>query len=347
MKKKLSRLVLISLLSVAAACTGPSGSTVKNRNTPVASDTIGKTETGKGKNVRKTVDSTQYYRLLDRIANGDTTGLWPVQNQPLPLEGALLPYNRIVAYYGNLYSKAMGVLGEHPPREMWNRLLKEVEAWKKADPGTPALPAIHYIASVAQPHPTKDGGYRFRMPDRQVDSAAAIAKMHNALLFLDIQVGHSTVEKELPAFEKYLLLPHVHAGIDPEFSMKDGAVPGRKIGTYDARDVNFASEYLAGLVRKHNLPPKILVVHRFTRKMLTNYQNIVLRPEVQIVIDMDGFGRPELKYHTYENFIRKEPVQFTGFKLFYKNDTKQPPHHMLTPGELLKLSPQPVYIQFQ
>ena len=115
----------------------------------------------------------------------------------------------------------------------------------------------------------------------------------------------------------------------------------------DAEDVNFASEYLAKLVREHNLPPKILVVHRFTRGMLTNYNNIELRPEVQIVIDMDGFGRPELKYSTYDRFIRPEPVQFTGFKLFYKNDTKQSPNHLLTPEELMKLKPRPVYIQFQ
>lgn len=293
------------------------------------------------------VDEADYVQRTIKNANGDTTGLWPVQNQPIPLEGAILPYKRVVAYYGNLYSKKMGALGEYPPKEMWERLNKEVEAWNAADPETPAIPAVHYIASVAQSQPMSDGGYRFRMPVSQIDSAMSIAQMHDALLFLDLQVGHSTVNKEVPIYEKYLLLPHVHLGIDPEFSMKDGSIPGKKIGTFDAEDVNFASEYLAKLVKEHNLPPKILVVHRFTKGMLTNYKNIKLRPEVQIVIDMDGFGRPELKYSTYSRFIRPEPVQFTGFKLFYKNDTKQSPNHMLTPEELLKLSPQPVYIQYQ
>lgn len=336
--------LFLSALFILSCNSGKTESKNTSENDSTKIETTAQPEVNKK---RQPVDETEYLQLMTKNANGDTTGLWPVQNQPIPLEGAILPYKRVVAYYGNLYSKNMGVLGEYPPEEMWRRLHKEVDAWNAADPETPVVPAIHYIASVAQPHPANDGGYRFRMPDKQIDSAMNIAKMHDAILFLDLQVGHSTVNKEIPAFEKYLLLPHVHLGIDPEFSMKDGSIPGKKIGTFDAEDINFASEYLAKLVRENNLPPKILVVHRFTQGMITNYKNIKLHPEVQIVIDMDGFGRPELKYSTFERFVRKEPVQFVGFKLFYKNDTKQSPNHMLTPEELLKLSPQPVYIQYQ
>lgn len=334
------------LLFGMTACDGKSDSQSKNENdsTTVVSE---KAEDQEVSDVRKPIDQAEYDSLLLHIANGDTTGLWPVPNQPAPLEGAVLPYKRVVAYYGNLYSKQMGALGEYPPDEMWRRLDKEVDAWNAADPETPAVPAIHYIAVVAQGSPWSDGKYRYRMPEHQIDSALAIAKMRDALVFLDVQVGLSTVEQEIPQLEKYLLMPHVHLGIDPEFSMKDGTPPGKKIGTFDAEDINFCSEYLANLVQENNLPPKMLIVHRFTQGMLTNYKNIVLRPEVQIVIDMDGFGRPELKYSTYDRFIRPEPVQFTGFKLFYKNDTKQSPNHMLTPEELLKLQPRPVYIQFQ
>jgi hypothetical protein len=155
------------------------------------------------------------------------------------------------------------------------------------------------------------------------------------------------VKDEITVLEKYLKMPHVHLGIDPEFSMKDGSIPGKRIGTYDAEDINIVTEYLAKLARDHNLPPKILVVHRFTQGMVTNYKNIKLRPEVQIVMDMDGWGAPQLKYSTYERYIRKEPVQFTGFKLFYKNDLKRPPHRLLTPQEVMNLKPRPIYIQYQ
>ena len=241
----------------------------------------------------------------------------------------------------------MGILGELPPREMIAKLKGEVKAWEKADPKTPVQPALHYIAVVAQGDGGKDGKYRYRMPFKQIDSVLTLAKMAKAIVFLDVQVSLSNIQTELPLLEKYLIMPHVHFGMDPEFSMKDGSKPGKKIGTYDATDVNFASNYLAGLVKKYNLPPKILIVHRFTRKMVTNYKNIKLRPEVQVVMDMDGWGEPELKLGTYRNHIFPEPVQFTGFKLFYKNDLKKAPHRMLTPAELLKYKPQPIYIQYQ
>lgn len=293
------------------------------------------------------VDTTAYNKLLVTLANGDTTGRWPVKGLPYPMKGALLPYKRIVAYYGNLYSSRMGVLGEYKPDTLWKMLHGEMEKWKMADPSTPVIPAIHYIAVVAQGNPGKDGKYRMRMPSHQMDSALAIAKMGDAIVFLDVQVALSSLQAEVPLLEKYLKMPHVHLAIDPEFSMKNGSLPGKKIGTFDAQDVNFCVDYLRNLVTKYNLPPKILIVHRFTQGMVTNYKKIKTYPEVQLLINMDGWGAPVLKYSTYSRYIFREPVQFTGFKLFYKNDLKRPPNRMLTPQELIKLTPKPIYIQYQ
>ncbi|MBC7745106.1 MAG: hypothetical protein H7096_08390 [Flavobacterium sp.] len=298
-------------------------------------------------NIYTPVDTAKYNLKLKELANGDTTGKWPVKNQPYPIQGAILPFKRIVVYYGNLYSKKMGALGEYAPKEMWSRLNGEVKRWEKADPKTPVQVGIHYIASVASGTPGKDGMYINRMPDKQIDSAITIAKMHNAIVFLDLQVSLSSIQKELPRIEKYLKLPNVHLGVDPEFSMKTGARPGSKIGTYDAADLNFCTEYLAKLVKENKLPAKVFVVHRFTQKMVTNASKIKLRPEVQIVMHMDGWGEPELKKGTYRHFIYSEPVQFTGFKLFYKNDLKKAPKRLMTPDELLKLKPRPIYIQYQ
>lgn len=293
------------------------------------------------------IDTADYNRRIKFLANGDTTGRWPVKNQPYPLPGAILPFKRVVVYYGNMHSKKMGALGEYPPKEMWSRLNAEIKKWEKADPKTPVQAGIHYIARVASGSPGKDGSYINRMPEKQIDSALTIAKMHNAILFLDIQVGLSTIRKELPQLEKYLKMPQVHLGIDPEFSMKGGDKPGRKIGTYDAEDVNYCTEYLAKLVRENHLPPKIFTLHRFTKKMVTNYEKIKLHREVQFVMHMDGWGEPDLKLGTYRYFIRDNPVQFTGFKLFYKNDIKKAPNHLMTPEELMKLKPIPIYIQYQ
>ena len=81
--------------------------------------------------------------------------------------------------------------------------------------------------------------------------------------------------------------------------------------------------------------------------MVTNYKLIKTVPEVQIVMDMDGWGPKDSKLGSYIKYIYKEPVQFTGFKLFYKNDLWAPSTGMMTPEEILKLTPAPIYIQYQ
>lgn len=272
--------------------------------------------------------------------------IWPVKTV-YPNAGAILPFNRIIAYYGNLYSTKMGALGQYPEAEMLQRLDVEVKKWEEADPSTPVIPALHYIAVVAQGSAGKDGKWRSRMPDSEIDKVLAMAAKINAIVFLDIQPGFSTIQEELPRFEKYWKLPNVHLGMDAEFSMKGTHPPGKVVGTHDAADYNFAALYLAKLVKENNLPPKVLVVHRYTQKMVTNYKNIKPLPEVQIVMHMDGWGGGAKKIGTYRNFIYPEPVQFTGFKLFYKNDLWPPSDAMLTPKELLTLNPRPIYIQYQ
>ena len=292
------------------------------------------------------VDTALYNKHIQHLINGDSSGKWPVKDV-YPLAGAILPFNRIIAFYGNLYSKQMGILGELPPKQMLEKLKGEVKKWQAADTTINVIPALHYIAVTAQQYGGKNNTYRLRMPFHQIDSVINMAKQIDALVFLDIQVALSTLQKEVPELEKYLMMPNVHFGIDPEFSMKGGQAPGKAVGSFDANDINYVSGYLASLVKKYNLPPKIFVIHRFTQAMVKNTQDIKLRPEVQIVMHMDGWGHPARKFNTYRQFIYKEPVQFTGFKIFYKNDLKEANSRILQPEDLLKLKPQPVYIQYQ
>ena len=168
-----------------------------------------------------TIDTLDFNKRMVALSNNDTTGRWPVK-APYPLPGALLPYNRIIAYYGNLYSTRMGILGELPRKEMLAKLQGEVAKWQAADSTVKTIPALHYIAVTAQGAPGKNNMHRLRMPFKQIDTVISWAKPINALVFLDIQVGHSTVKTEVAELEKYLSMPNVHLGIDPEFSMKNG-----------------------------------------------------------------------------------------------------------------------------
>lgn len=287
---------------------------------------------------------------LTVVENGtpSTPPPWPVTDNPYPNYGALLPFNRIVAYYGNFYSTGMGILGQYRPDEVLRRLRADVEKWKAADPATPVVPAIDYIAVTAQLSPGADRMYRFRMPDTQIQKAIDLAKQVDGIVILEVQSALAPLQGEIERLEPFLKLPQVHLAIDPEFAMRpSGRRPGTVVGTVDAKDVNAAAEYLAKLVREHHLPPKVLVVHRYTRAMVTNADNIAPLPEVQVVMDMDGWGPPSQKIATYQAYIQAYPVQFTGFKLFYRNDIRRAGSRMMTPEEILKLMPSPSFIQYQ
>lgn len=273
--------------------------------------------------------------------------VWPVANMPEPLAGSILPEKRIVAFYGNPLSKKMGILGEVDSAKMLARLDSEVRVWNKADPSHPVQPALHLIAVVASNTPGTSGKYRTRMDSAMIRRVYNWAKMRNALLFLDVQVGTGTLQEELPRLLPWLKNPDVHLAIDPEFSMKGGQVPGTIIGTFDANDVNYASSLLQDLVTKEKLPPKLLVVHRFRRNMLTGYKRIKLDSRVQIVINMDGWGTPAQKVDSYQAYVYKYPVEYTGFKLFYHNDVRLKGSKMMSALDVLALDPKPLYIQYQ
>jgi hypothetical protein len=294
---------------------------------------------------RKMADSIS---LVAAIRAGLKHEGWPVK-APAPLAGAILPHKRIVAYYGNPLSKKMGILGEIPYDAMLAKLDSTVGLWRAADPTMPVQPALHLIVSVAQGQPGKDSMYRQRSDPDLIEKVYGLARSRGAITILDIQAGKSTLQAELPVIEKFLARPDVHVGIDPEFYMhhnREGRIPGSKIGSMTAADVNAVIEYLAAIVTKYHLPPKVLVVHRFTTNMLQDAEQIRLDPRVQVVINMDGWGQPWLKFDTYARCEVAEPVQFTGFKLFYHNDTRKG-DALLSPREVLALRPRPIYIQYQ
>lgn len=256
--------------------------------------------------------------------------------------GGLLPGCRVVSYYGNPLSKKMGILGEIPVDQMLERLEKQAGEWRKADPATPVLPALELVATVAAPEPGPDGKYRNRMPDALIEKVIGWAARRNWLVILDVQIGRSTVREEVERLRPFLSRPHVHLALDPEFDMPRGIRPGKRIGTSDGEDVNVASILLSTIAARGSLPPKLLIVHRFTGGMLTRPGVIRLDPRVQIAVVMDGFGTPALKRKIYRITVKNEPVQHAGIKLFYKNDMP-----MLSPAEALTLEPKPLVVIYQ
>jgi hypothetical protein len=274
---------------------------------------------------------------------------WPTQaagaavHQPTATgvpDGALLPAWRIVAYYGNPLAGILGVLGELPPEQMLARLQAQADAYAAADPTRPVQPALQLIAVMARAGAGNDDRYRARMDPELIDKVAGWAEDRGYLLILDVQLGRSSVAAEVGALEDYLRRPYVHLALDPEFAMAPGQVPGEAIGRLNAATINWAVDYLGELVTAEQLPPKVLIVHRFLPSMVPDPTDIRTDPRVQVVLDMDGFGSPSVKVRKYYDLVAGQPASFAGIKLFYRHDTP-----LLAPEAVLDLDPDVIIYQ--
>jgi hypothetical protein len=259
-----------------------------------------------------------------------------------PAQG-LFADHRIVSFYGNPLAKQMGILGEIPSDQMLAKLKEQIAAYNDKDPSRTFVPALELVTPAAQGAPGEDGLYRARMKPEVIEQVANWAEANNALLILDVQIGLSTIPEEVEALLPYLKRPYVHLALDPEFAIPSGHIPGEVVGTLDAAAIDGAVRTLSELVASEHLPPKVLVVHRFTDSMITHAWAIThADPNVQIVVTMDGFGPPPLKLAQYRAYVHDQGIQFSGIKLFYHHDVP-----LLTPGQVLALEPTPDLIIYQ
>ncbi len=259
-----------------------------------------------------------------------------------PSNGPLAKY-RLVTYYGHPASDKMGILGEYDaPEQMVARLKEQTAAYTAIDPSRPGLCTIELIASVAQGSPGNDGLWLLRTPTATIERYSQLAEKSGCLLMLDIQMGYDTVANDIAAIMPFLQRPHVHLAIDPEFHVAPGKQPGEHYGSITAAEVNAASQVLGDLVRKYNLPDKVLVVHQFRDDMLPDKAKITPLPNVDLVIMMDGWGGPGAKVQNYAYFVKEQLIQYGGIKLFYRQDDP-----VMTPEEVIQLDPTPLVVIYQ
>jgi hypothetical protein len=259
-----------------------------------------------------------------------------------PPDGPLLPEYRIVSYYGHPHDPAMGIVGELAIDEVAALLEIEAANYAAADPSRPVVPAFELIATVAQRDPGFDGTYILDTSRETLTTYIDYAASNGLLVILDLQIGRGTVASEIEKVRDLLVFPHVHLAIDPEFAVAEGQIPGEYIGSVTAESITYAQQVLAEISATHGIPPKLLVVHQFREDMITNKEQLAPYPGVQLVIDADGYGAPELKTAVYNFLVRDEPVEFAGVKLFYRQDVP-----VMAPREILALVPSPDVVIYQ
>ncbi|MGH2588821.1 MAG: hypothetical protein ACRDJE_28185 [Dehalococcoidia bacterium] len=254
----------------------------------------------------------------------------------------LLAVHRIVSFYGTPLAPGLGALGQGDPETMIGRLRAQADAYAALDPERTVQPALHLIYEIAQAAPGADGLYLGRTPDAIVEEYIRLARDNGLLLFLDLQLGRSTIEREVGAVARFLAEPNVHLALDPEFAWGPGVTPVEDIGFLRAAQVNQAQAMLQQIATENGLPGKILIVHQFRHGMLPDKAAIQPHEGVELVIDMDGFGSPAAKLDTYTAVITNDAVQYPGVKLFYEHDVP-----LMSPEDVLALWPRPVVVIYQ
>lgn len=255
--------------------------------------------------------------------------------------GPLQKY-RLVAFYGTPGSDQMGILGESSPEKMMKQLKKQTKAYSKMDPERPAVPTIELISTVAQRKPGPEGLYVHNISKDDIKRYAKLAKKHHALLLLDVQLGQASVMHGVKQIAPFLKLPYVHLAIDTEYSVEKGKVPGVDLGHVKGAEVQKAVEYVDKVVKENHLPDKVVVVHQFGNGIVKHKNKIKPTKHVEVALNYDGFGDPSIKKAAYGKLVRKQPIQYGGFKLFYKNDKP-----LLSPKQVLKLDPAPAIVDYQ
>ena len=256
-----------------------------------------------------------------------------------------LDKHRVVSYYGNPLAAQMGILGEYEPDEVIRRLRAQAEVYQRLSPDRKVVPAIHFIYAVAQERPGAEGLYLLHMDDELVQKWVRLTRDNGLLLFLDVQFGRSSIDREFAHVLPYLREPHVHLALDPEFAWAPNEYPMIDIGAISGATVNRGQELLEQLVVEHRLPNKILIVHQFRPDMLINKASIRPSEWVETVIDADGFGPRSVKLGQWNQVIRGDNVQRAGIKLFYKWDNKA--DRLMTEEEVMALTPTPLVIIYQ
>jgi hypothetical protein len=255
-----------------------------------------------------------------------------------PASGA----RRYVAFYGNPFTPALGALGEQGPADTLARMAPFIEEYG-AD-GSQVIPTFEIIASVASAGPT-DGDYSEEWDPAAFEEWIRFAGENGMYVVLDLQPGREDFLTQAKQYEELLRLPYVGLALDPEWRLLPDQVHLRQVGHVTAAEVNTVVDWLATLVRDNGLPQKLLLVHQFKLSMIENRETLQQRPELQMVIQMDGQGPIPTKDETYAALTAgTEGAHWRwGWKNFFDEDSPE----TASPAFTIAHEPVPVFVSYQ
>ena len=259
---------------------------------------------------------------------------------------SLLEKSTVFSVYGRAFGRApiLGHLGTYKDLDMMAAdIPKWVDQIKKHNDGKTVVPGIHLIYAMAVPCSDSPDCliYVEGAVKSLVDDYIKPAAERGWIVILDTQLGSSNPVAQVNRMvEKgYLKYDNVHVAIDPEFHVVgQKTTPGIPIGTVQASQINEVQKILDQYVRSQGLKTKkMLIVHQFGDAhvndgvpfMVENKKNLKTFENVELVVDMDGLGSPQLKVYKYNRITDNQEyplIKFGGIKVFYPNPWEKAGH---------------------
>jgi len=269
-----------------------------------------------------------------------------VRGQQVPGGGFyILPENqprRYVAFYGHPETTGLGVLGHQGPEEALARMQPFLAEY--AADGYQVIPTFEMIASVASASATDDGDYSFEWPISTFEAWVQVAAENGVYIVLDLQPGREDFLTQAKQYEELLKLPFVGLALDPEWRIGPDQVHLVQTGQVTAAEVNTVVDWLADLVRDNALPQKMILIQQFQSRMILDRETLKQRPELQMIIQMDGQGPIPTKDDTY-GFLTEGTEQAHwrwGWKNFFEMDPET-----ATPAYTIAKVPVPIFVSYQ
>ena len=255
-----------------------------------------------------------------------------------------LPGKTYVALYGTPSTGALGVLGEQPIEDTITRA-REHASWYEPLTDQPVVPTLEIIATVAAQEAGPDGNYSNELPVEDLRPLVELAAENDVYVVLDLQPGRSDFLEQAQIYEELLRMPHVGLALDPEWRLGPDEMHMVRIGSVEIDEVNRVVDWMAELVREHDLPQKMLVLHQFQIRMIPGADDVDRsRPEVAVLIHADGQGPHGSKMDTWTGLQGHAPnVEHWGWKNFYDEDVPGP----FTPEATMQVEPTPDFISYQ
>lgn len=253
------------------------------------------------------------------------------------------PDRRMIAAYGCPGVPSLGILGEQGLPETLTRVQELAGEYAGLTEET-VVPALEIISTIASSEAGPDGSYSRALPADSLREWVDAAGEAGIYVVLDLQPGTNDFLSQAKLYEELLLEPHVGLALDPEWRLEPGQKHLEQIGSVTSAEVNEVSTWLADLTAEHGLPQKVLILHQFTRSMISDRHEVdTSRPELAITLHADGHGAPADKLSTFRALQQDLPDGiFMAWKNFYDEDSP-----MFTPEETYALEPRPWFVSYQ